>query len=563
MFRNVESHFAQTPQIAQGRSIFQRPLTHKMSGDVGRVYPIYNEVIYPGDTVKMNVSKVVRLQTLLTPILDSMYMDIYFFFIPFRLIWTHWKEFMGENTQSAWIPQVTYTIPTISAPTSTGFTVGGLADHFGLPVGVPWTNSMKHVPYALPFRAYALTMNEFFRDENLTDPLNIPVGDSNQTGTNGDSYINDVANGGRPFKAAKYHDFWTSHLPSPQKGQSVKFPLLSNTKAPVSSLSDMVHSSGDVNTGTSGIIFLKQDNGSGKLGSLSGKYNLELNNGVTSYHTSSNTDNLNTVIPANLWADLTDNVGAVTVNQMRLAFQLQKYYERLAIGGSRYTESIKSLFNVTSPDGRIQRPEYLGGNRVPIAIHEVTNNAQTSQDFLGDLGAMSKTADVADMFVKSFSEHGLLQGYCVCRYDHSYSQGFDPAWLRTTSEQWYNPIFANIGEQPTPLCCLYADTTTMNSDDVFGYQEAWADMRYSVSNRVVGEMRPGIANTLASWHLSDYYASAPTLSDGWIREDPANVDRVLAVQSSVSNQFFADFYFDATWTRVMPMYSIPGLIDHH
>lgn len=277
---------------------------------------------------------------------------------------------------------------------------------------------------------------------------------------------------------------------------------------------------------------------------------------------SSSAQNFTNVMPTNLWADLSSTVGAVTINQMRLAFQLQKYYEVLARGGSRYTEIIKSLFSVTSPDARLQRPEYLGGTRVALNVHEVLNTAQTQSDFLGDLGAMSRTAGSDVLFQKSFTEHSILMILVCARYDHVYGQGIDPMLLRTQQESWYNPIFASIGEQPYPKACIYADTNTMDSDDVFGFQEAWADYRYFVSDRVSGEMRPGIQNTLASWHLADYYQTAPTLSDSWIREDKTNVDRVLAVQSSVSNQLFGDFYFDCKYTRVMPVYSVPGLIDH-
>lgn len=553
MFRNVESHFSQVPHLENQRSIFKRPCTHKTSGNCGRLYPIYCDIVYPGDTVSMTTSKVVRLQTMLTPIMDNVYLDTYWFFVPMRLVWTHWKEFMGENTQSAWISPVTYQAPTIAAPSTTGFAVGTLADHFGLPVNVPWKATDKHAPFVFPFRAYAAVCNEFFRDENITDPLNIPTGDSNQTGTNGDSYINDVANGGMPFKVARYHDYWSSMLPSPQKGVAVTFPLLSGTLAPITT-STMPSITGDHQA-----ISFASRNGN----ALTGDRNLFIEDGhLAANSTASAQGGRDGVYPNNLWADLSTSVGAVTVNQLRLAFQLQRYYERLAIGGSRYTELIKSMFNVTSPDGRLQRPEYLGGNRIPVQVHEVTNQAQSANDFLGDLGAMSRTADVHADFTKSFTEHGVLLGLVCMRTDHSYAQGFEPFWLRKQTTDWYFPQFANIGEMPTPTACLYADTTTMDSDDVFGYQEAWADMRYK-PNYVTGEMRPGISNTLASWHLSDYYSQQPTLSDSWLREDVTNLDRCLAVTSQVANQFFADFYFDSTWTRCLPMYSVPGLIDHH
>lgn len=566
MSRNAESHFAQIPTESMQRSVMSRDFTLTTTHNIADVIPIFwDYTIMPGDTVAIKHSKVVRLQTLLTPIFGNIVYDVYFFFIPWRLVWTHFKEFMGENTQSAWIPQATYTVPTISAPATTGFTTGSLADYFGYPVGVPWTNAMKHAPSALPFRCYATVMDSFFRDENLTDPLNIPTGDSNQTGTNGSNYINDVANGGAPFKAAKLHDAFTSALPGPQKGPDVKFPLISGTQAEV--YAGSIHQK-DHND--SGLVWTNADNNTTTF-----TINRHILNGPASdnHYAHTMVQNESTSVaavsnlhltPANLWADLSSTVGAVTVNQMRLAFQLQKYYEKLARGGSRYTEIIKQMFSVTSPDARLQRPEYLGGNRINLTVHEVANTAQTQSDFLGDLGAMSRTADSHWDFEKSFTEHGMILGVAVARISgRQYAQGIDPMLLRKTQESWYLPVFAHIGEQPIPKCTIYADTTTMDSDDVFGYQEAWYDYRYAGSgDRVTGEMRPGIQNSLATWNLADYYTQAPTLSDSWIREDKSIVDRTLAVTSQVSNQILADFYFDCKYTRVMPVYSVPGLIDH-
>lgn len=568
MFRNVESHFATVPQVEKPRSMFGRPKPHKTSFNVGDLIPNYFSVVYPGDTIKMRTASVVRLQTLLTPVMDNMYLDQYFFFVPMRLVWSHTKEFFGENTQSAWVPQVTYQIPTISSP-SGGFNVGTIADYLGLPVGVSWSNSDKNAPMALPFRVYALCASEFFRDQNVTDPLNIPTGDANQTGSNGTNYITDVANGGMPFKVAKYHDYWTSMLPGPQKASSpVKFPLISGTMAPVATRSVSTESS----TTFGGTTLRWRPTPSASDISAQTFYDIgAFGHGpdtsypkgyATSYAVPiSQVSNSLTVQPDNLWADLSDTVGSVTVNQLRLAFQLQRYFEALSRGGSRFTEYIRTMFSVTPADASLQRPQYLGGKRIPIAIHEVTNAAQSAQDFLGDLGAMSRTSDVSDSFVNSFTEFGFVIGVCCARYDHTYCQGIEPWWLRKTSETWYNPIFATIGEQPVGKVSIYADGN-MNSDSVFGYQEAWADLRYEIP-MVTGEMRPGVANSLASWHFADYYTQAPTLSDGWIREDKSNVDRTLAVTSANANQIFADFLFDATWTRVLPMYSVPGLIDHH
>lgn len=567
MNRNVETRFAELPSVDVERSIFDRSCTHKTSFNVGDLIPFYCDEVLPGDSFQVSTSKVVRLQTLLTPVMDNLYLDTYFFFVPNRLVWTHWKEFNGENTESAWIPETQYQIPSISSP-SGGFSSGTLADYFGLPVGVEWSNTSARRPMALPFRAYALICNEFFRDENLTDPLNIPTGDANQAGSNGDNYISDVANGGKPFKVAKYHDYFTSCLPSPQKGPTVSFPLLDGARAPVrTSREDLVsptantpllslRSPNDLSSefGYRDACFFRSGNAS--TGS-NDSWSLMLRSASSGTPASPRG-----VLPTNLFADLGSSVGAVTINQLRLAFQLQKYYEKLARYGSRYTESIRANFGVVSPDSRLQRPEYLGGNRIPVTIHEVLNNAQSEKDFLGDLGAMSVTADVHDDFVQSFTEHGFVIGVCCLRYDHSYPQGLERFWCRKSVTDYYLPVFANIGEQPVYTSEIYASADSLNSSDVFGYQEAWADYRYKPS-RVSGEMRPGIANSLASWHFADNYSQAPTLSDSWIREDKSNVDRTLSVTSSVSNQAWMDVYVKNICTRCMPVYSIPGLIDHH
>lgn len=559
MFRNVESHFSKAPQVNIERSVIDRPSTHKTSFNFGDLIPLYVDPdILPGDTVDMTTSKIVRLQTMLTPILDDMYFDIYWFFVPHRLVWSHWKEFMGENTQSAWIQQTQYAMPTISSP-SGGFNTGTIADYMGLPVGVQWSATDAMAPMALPFRAYALVCNEWFRSEAVTDPLLIQTGDSNQTGSNGSSYRTDVDDGGMPFKVAKYFDYFTSMLPGPQKSAPVTFPLISGTSAPVFAGDEHGHSSNAVRlrnqngNAPTGNHFLFSTNPSNTAWSF-------LSSGTTSTGTVA-IDSQPANIFSNLWADLSTSVGAVTVNELRLAFQLQKFAEKMALGGSRYTEQILVNFGVQSPDSRLQRPEYLGGNRIAINVHEVTNSAQSTQDFLGDLGAKSATADSHSDFVHSFTEHGTLLCVGCARYTHSYGQGIERSWLRKTKESFYWPVFAALGNQPVYDVEWYADANTIANDTVAGYQEAWAEYRYKPS-RVSGEMRPGISNTLASWHLADYYTQKPTLSDGWIREDKNIVDRVLAVTSSVSNQVFGDFYFDAKYTRPMPVYSIPGLIDH-
>nr|WNN13451.1 MAG: major capsid protein [Gokushovirinae sp.] len=494
------------------------------------------------------------MQTLLTPMMDNVYLDTYYFFVPNRLVWKHWKEFNGENTESAWIPETTYEVPQITAPADTGWSVGTIADYFGIPTGVPNLSVS-----ALPFRAYALIMNEWFRDQNLSDPLVVPDDDATVAGVNTGTFVSDVAKGGKPYIAAKYHDYFTSCLPSPQKGPDVLIPL--GQSAPVfcnNEIFDISKYPGDV-TGPYGLQFRRRDGTD-----ITGVHNIITKNGYAAVDTgtASITDDKG-IYPANLYADLSVAT-ASSINQLRLAFQIQKLYERDARGGSRYIEILKSHFGVTSPDARLQRPEYLGGNRVPININQVIQQSGTgsgSSTPQGTVVGMSQTTDSHADFIKSFTEHGFIIGVMVARYDHTYQQGLDRLWSRKDRFDYYWPVFANIGEQAVKNKEIYAQGNA-EDDEVFGYQEAWADYRYK-PNRVTGEMRSAYAQSLDVWHLADDYASRPSLSDSWIREDKTNIDRVLAVTSKNSNQFFADIYVENRATRPMPMYSVPGLIDHH
>lgn len=325
MNRNVESHFANIPSIDIQRSIFDRSFTHKTSFNVGELIPFYVDQVLPGDTFKVKTSKVIRLQTLLTPVMDNLYLDTYYFFCPDYLAWVHEKEFFGENNESAWAPSVEYSVPVIVPPEG-GFDTGTLADYMGLPIKTEWLATDPLAPSALPFRHYARICNEFFRDENLTDPLNIPTGDSNQQGTNGTgNYINDVVAGGPPFKVAKYHDYFTSCLPSAQKATDpVTFPLLSGSKAPVEPYDDMTPYVRDAS-----LKWRNSVNGDPVTGvGVIGHSTVDTISGSTSVGTSGVY-----MQPANLWADLSTNVGAVSINELRLAFQLQRFYERNARGG--------------------------------------------------------------------------------------------------------------------------------------------------------------------------------------------------------------------------------------
>lgn len=589
MNRNVESHFSMLPSAAISRSKFDRAQDVKFTFNVGDLIPFYVDEVLPGDTFDVTTSKVVRMQTLLTPVMDNIYLDTYFFFVPNRLVWKHWRELMGENRESAWYPDVEYSVPQITAqalhnqaPFELGYNqvrTGSIFDYMGIPVldtGAidPDQPAEKHEFSfnALPYRAYCMIYNEWFRDENLTDPINWSDGDANVSIGDIQGYVAEVGagDGDKPFKAAKYHDYFTSALPSAQKGPPVSVPAGFNTDVlgvdlgwpvttPLASLGrnyETTPPAGDSN------ISLSWRASNGDV--IASPYSADLSissNSVVGRVSSIGAGNL---YPSNLFAKPAANqmTGlSILINDLRYAFQLQKLYERDARGGTRYIEIIRSHFGVDSPDARMQRPEYLGGNRIPISIHQVTNQSQGENEFLGDLGAMSLTTDKHSDFVKSFTEHGFVIGICVARYDHSYPQGLERFWSRKTRFDYYWPVFANLGEQAILKKELYLSGTDTD-DDVFGYQERWAEYRYK-PNRVAGEMRPGINNTLDSWHFADYYNSVPFLSDDWIREDKTNVDRTLAVTSRLANQLFCDIYIQNETTRPMPLYSIPGLVDHH
>lgn len=556
MSRNANTRFALNPtNIDISRSTFNRNHSVKLSFNAGDIIPFFVDEVLPGDTFQIHTSKLVRMQTLVAPIMDNVYLDTYYFFVPNRLTWNNWKEFNGENTQSAWIPETTYSVPQITSPDG-GWDVGTIADYMGIPTGIE--NLSVN---ALPFRAYALIMNEWFRDQNNTDPIDIPLGDATVEGVNTDTYVTDVAKGGKPFKAAKYHDYFTSALPAPQKGPDVGIGLTGNLA---------VYGNGKAlgltNDGEN-MFGLQSNNQSGTnftMGLRSYAYDKDVD--PSDYNTEAGwARGIIGVVQkpgeSGMYADLS-NASAVTVNALRIAFATQKAFEKDARGGTRYVEMIKAHFGVTSPDARQQRPEYLGGNRIPIQINQVVQNSgEIGGTPQGNVAGFSVTSDNHGDFIKSFTEHGFVIGLCVVRYDHTYQQGIERFWSRKDRFDYYLPVFANLGEQPIKNKEIYA-TGTSQDDEVFGYQEAWADYRYKPS-RVCGEMRSTYATSLDVWHLADEYNSLPILQSSWIFEDKTNLDRALQVTSDISNQLFADFYIRCKCTRPMPLYSIPGLIDHH
>lgn len=563
MNRNTNSHFALNPtRIDMSRSTFDRNSSVKTSFNVGDIVPFYVDEVLPGDTFDIDTSKVIRMPSLLTPIMDNLYLDTYYFFVPNRIVWQHWKELMGENNESAWIPSTEYEIPQITAP-SGGWNIGTIADYMGVPTGVSGLSVN-----ALPFRAYALICNEWFRDENLCDPLNIPLTDATVAGVNTGTFVTDVAKGGLPYKAAKYRDYFTSCLPAPQKGPDVTIPVSGGANYPVVPMADLIAPA----TATAHGLQWYGNPIAGNSSVPVADPKKFLHTAVSSASETSG-DNMGVfqsvpsgtreVFPANLYAINSGDVSSATINQLRLAFQVQKLYERDARGGTRYIEVLKSHFGVTSPDARLQRPEYLGGNRIPIVISEINQTSGTSANSTpqGNPSGQSRTTDVHSDFKKSFVEHGFIIGVMVARYDHTYQQGLERFWSRKGRLDFYWPVFANIGEQAVLNKEIYAQGNGTD-DEVFGYQEAWADYRYK-PNRVTGEMRSQAPQSLDVWHLGDDYSKLPSLSDSWIQEDSAVVNRVIAVSEENSNQLWADIFIKNKCTRAMPMYSIPGLIDHH
>lgn len=540
------------------RTLFKIPYNHKTTFNTGELVPIFYMEAVPGDTFKIDLAALIRMSTPIKPVMDNAWADIQFYAVPMRLVWEHWEEFMGANKSGPWTQQTIYTIPQITSPASTGWTKGTIADHMGIPTGIPGQSVS-----ALPFRGISLIWNEWFRDENIQNFTYMNTGDATTTGTNGTNYVTDPVCGGACLPVCKKADYFTKGLPEPQKGPDVLLPL--GTTATVKTANE------ELITGTSPVLKLRKGDGSVPDANriLATKNGGNLIDVASPAYSSGNNWELH---PTNLYADLS-NATAATINQLRLAFQVQKIYERDARGGTRYIELIKSHFGVTSSDARLQRPEYLGGKRIPITMGQVLQTSSTdSTSPQGNTAGYSLTLDNKEgYFTKSFDEHVMIFGFVCVRTDHTYSQGLEKFWSRKNRFDFYWPALANIGEQPILNKEIYSqgssvvDTNGNPIDEqVFAYQEAFADYRYK-PNQITGEFRPAYANNggLSIWHYGDYYTSLPTLSEGWIKETKNNVDRTLAVQSATADQFQADFAFSIKAVRPMPYESTPGLIDHN
>ena len=547
--RNAESRFAQVPRAEIRRARFKPDFSNITTMNEGDLVPLYADEVLPGDTISCDLNGLIRMSTPLYPVMDNCYLDTYAFFVPCRLLWDHWENLMGQNDDSYWAEKTEYSVPQTTAP-STGWNVGTIADYMGIPTGIENISVNS-----LPLRAYARIWNEWFRDENLQQPVVQDTDDANNTGSNTGNQLTDAQNGGLPLKVAKYHDYFTSCLPEPQKGEASTIPIEIGTM-PVITQNKLNNDTGI------GLKWNGYETGS------SGAYPLGVSRQATSdpsnvygntiaYNQNDQHNYTKDLNPANLFA-VGGGTTNITVNELRQAIAIQHILESDARGGTRYTELLTHEFGVTSPDSRLQRSEYLGGTRVPININQVIqNSATTDASPQGNTAAYSMTTLRNKMCNYSSVEHGYIVILGCIRVDHSYQQGLSRMWTRKTRFDFYHPMLANLGEMAVLNKEIYCQGTAKD-DEVFGYQEAWADYRYH-PNIVTGEMRSQYAQSLDAWHYADYYEELPTLSSTWIQEGTENIDRTLAVQSENSHQFICDFFFDQTWTRPMPIYSVPGL----
>lgn len=542
----MSNNFSNVPNINISRSKFTSRYHHKTSFNMGKLIPFDVIEVLPGDTFKLKMNEVCRISSaLIRPIMDNLFLDVYYFFVPNRLSMDKWNEVMGENTKGHWVPQTPQDVYTAQIMQ---VKQGSIADYFGLPLGDNFTKPPK--VSILPFNAYALIWNEFFRDENNQDPVQIWNGGFTGSGTTGDwsptNYIQSY-----PAPVCKLHDYFTSALPAPQKGEAVKFSIIGDAK---------VVDIGD-NVSASDLSKIKLYGVNNQL--LNGTHTICSNPfGQLAYKTDVLSGQGDTVPLDVALVAKTSDMTVANVNDLRFAFQLQKMLEKDARGGTRYREYLQSHFGVTSPDSRMQVPEFLGGARLPVSIEQVEQTAPgEGASTVGQVGAYSLSNGRAG-FTKGFVEHGFVIGVLCVRQHHTYQQGLEKFWTRTKRTDFYDPVFANIGEQPIYQSELFFDKTKDNTKDVFGYQEAWADYRYKPS-RISGELRSTATNSMDIWHLGDNYANAPILGNQFLSETTEYLDRALAVPSSTSNQFIIDIYTENEMIRPMPVYSVPGLIDHH
>lgn len=541
----VRGHrFSDAPSMYMKRTKFDRSHVHKTTFNSGKLIPVFVDEVLPGDTTRMSVNYFARLATPIKPIMDNIYLDWFFFFVPNRLVWEHWQNFCFEQEDPE--DKTDYVIPAVTATgNSKNAYVGSLWDYFGLPVNT--SGNLSGIS-ALPFRGVYLIWNEWFRDENLQKSVKIQKGDSNEvlnsardseqpswvftSGTN-------IVSGFACPPRGKRHDYFTSALPWTQKGPGVSIglagtaPVLSSKAVSTNYLSPNISYKGSV-------------------GIQSGHMNIINPNGGNTTDIGMKLDDFG------LYANL-DASDIFTINSLRTAFQMQKFYERLARGGSRYTEVLRSFFGVVSPDARLQRPEFLGSFTKMVNVNPIAQTSATDDiSPQGNLSAYGVTAAKFHGFTKSFVEHGYIFGFVCARADLTYQQGINKMWLRSTVYDFYWPTFAHLGEQAIELREIYAQGTQADTT-VFGYQERYAEYRYKPS-QITGKFRSSIVNgSLDKWHLSQFFKTAPTLNEEFILENPP-INRIVAVTDEP--EFLLDIGFHYITVRPMPMFGTPGLVDH-
>lgn len=566
----VRGHrFSDAPAMYMKRTKFDRSHVYKTTFNSGKLIPVFVDEVLPGDTARMSVNYFARLATPIKPIMDNIYLDWFFFFVPNRLVWEHWQNFCFEQEDPG--DSTDYVIPTVAATGNSDNTyIGSLWDYFGLPVNT--SGNLSGIS-ALPFRGVYLIWNEWFRDENLQKSVKIQKGDTNEVlnsarsseqpswvFTSGTNIVPGLACPPR----GKRHDYFTSALPWTQKGPGVSIGLAGTAK-----IVDPKPVSGyfvQQKTGNLAAAQLSKDGGVHDIFTANGTLQYQGSHDATIVGHSINGSGIATVnaISGNTWlsmhsyADL-DSSSIFTINSLRIAFQMQKFYERLARGGSRYTEVLRSFFGVVSPDARLQRPEFLGSftkmvNVNPIAQTSATNDTSPQ----GNLSAYGVTAAKFHGFTKSFVEHGYVFGFVCARADLTYQQGINKMWLRSTVYDFYWPTFAHLGEQAIELREIYAQGSKADTT-VFGYQERYAEYRYKPS-QITGKFRSSVTGgNLDVWHLSQFFKNAPTLNEEFITENPP-IERIIAVPSEP--EFLLDIGFRYITVRPMPMFGTPGLVDH-
>ena len=558
MNRNNERHFNQIPEMKASRTRFNRDQTILTTFNSGKLIPFYVDEVLPGDTFSVDTSAIIRMTTPKYPVMDDAFIDFYYFYCPNRILWDNFRQFMGEVEKTPWMPQKAYKVPSIiiNGKKETPMPYEeSILDYMGIPTKVKNVFKVN----ALPIRAYVKIWNEYFRDENVGNAANIKTDDGDinyQDGLENENQLDEILikaiGGGRCLPVNKFHDYFSSCLPYPQRGPDVTLPMTGN--APIR-LGDP---SGNYLNFTGMVEMIVDAHGANTSGSLVyGNSTGAPGEKKTMQFTGVEKTTGEAGAGGWMYADLA-SITAATVNDLRRAIAVQQYYEALARGGSRYREQVQALWDVVISDKTVQVPEYLGGGRYHVNMNQIvqTSGQQSNADTpIGETGAMSVTPINESSFTKSFEEHGFVIGVCCVRHNHSYQQGLERFWSRTDRLDYYVPQFANLGEQPVKKKEIML-TGEATDEETFGYQEAWADYRMK-PNRVSGKMRSNATGTLDFWHYADNYKNVPTLSQGWMAEGKGEIARTLIVQDEP--QFFGAIRVANKTTRRMPLYSVPGL----